>query len=287
MFDTDLLHVFVTVADSGGFTRASEILNSTQSTVSAQVRRLEEQVGQPIFARSTRNVQLTAAGETLLGYARTILRINEDARQKLDGATPTGRIRIGASEDLTGAWLPRVLKNYVSRFPGVTIDLEIGIGPQLMRKLDDGELDVMVAGRCAGDDADGWRLWREPLVWMFARERELPMPLQLALFPEPCPYRDAAFRALSAMGGSRQEWTIACTSSSLAGVRAAALAGIAATPLPRSLAGGDLRIVAASSEELPLLPDVEYVAKVGQRANSPAVAALMDTVQAAAGPVIA
>ncbi|RUT98018.1 LysR family transcriptional regulator [Mesorhizobium sp. USDA-HM6] len=284
MFETELLRVFVTVADRGGFTRASEILNSTQSTVSAQIRRLEDQVGQSLFARSTRSVQLTRAGETLLGYAHTILKINEDARQKLSGVAPAGRIRFGSSEDLTGAWLPRLLRRYVSRFPEVTIDLEIGIGPQLLDKLEEGELDITVAGRC-GDDTEGWRLWREPLVWAFSGGRELPAARRLAFFPEPCPYRDAALRALGAMGGGKQDWMIACTCSSLSGVRAAALAGIAATPLPRSLLGPDLRILTPEAEGLPPLPDVEYVANVGRRANSPAVAALMEMIQSAPGPV--
>jgi len=285
MFETELLRVFVAVAECGGFTRASEILNSTQSTVSAQIRRLEAQVGQPLFARSTRSVQLTPAGETLLGYARTILKINEDARQKLSGAAPAGRIRLGSSEDLTGAWLPRLLRRYVTRFPEVALDLEIGIGPQLLRKLEDGDLDVTIAGRC-GDDAEGWRLWQEPLVWVFARDRELPAPLHLAFFPEPCPYRDAALRALGAMSGAKQNWTIACTCSSLAGVRAAAIAGIAATPLPRSLVGPELRVLAHDAEGLPALADVEYVATVGRRANSPAIAALMAMIQSAPGPVV-
>lgn len=283
MFETELLRVFVSVADSGGFTRASTILNSTQSTVSSQIRRLEDQAGCPLFARSTRSVTLTCAGDTLLGYARAILRINQDARRKLSGAGPASLLRIGSSEDLTGVWLPRLLRRYVNRFPEVTIDLEIGMGPPLLRKLDNGDLDVVVAGRCEGD-ADGWRLWQEPLVWAFARDHEVPRFVQLAFFPEPCPYREAALRALSSMGSREPNWTIACTSSSLAGVRAAALAGIAVTPLPQSLVGADLRILTEESSGLPALAEVEFVAKVCRSAASPAVAAMAEMIQSTPRP---
>ena len=100
-FDTELLRSLVAVAESGGFTHAARILHSTQSTVSAQIQRLEEVAGTPLFIRSTRTVRLTSAGETLLGYARTILRLNEDARLRLSGARHAGRVRIGANEDLT------------------------------------------------------------------------------------------------------------------------------------------------------------------------------------------
>ena len=85
MFDTTLLRTFVAVAECGGFTNAAKLLNSTQSTVSAQIQRLEEEAGHSLFVRSTRSVQLTSTGETLLGYARTILRLNEDARMRLSG----------------------------------------------------------------------------------------------------------------------------------------------------------------------------------------------------------
>ena len=109
MFNTDLLRSFVAVAESGGFTNAAKLLNSTQSTVSAQIQRLENEAGCSLFLRSTRSVQLTSAGETLLGYARTILRLNEDARLRLSGVRHAGRVRIGANEDLTDSWLPKVL----------------------------------------------------------------------------------------------------------------------------------------------------------------------------------
>jgi DNA-binding transcriptional LysR family regulator len=98
MFEIWLLRSFVAVAESGGFTRAATQLNSTQSTVSAQIQRLEEEAGRSLFVRSTRSVQLTSAGETLLGYARTILRLNDDARLCLSGVRHAGRVRVGVNE---------------------------------------------------------------------------------------------------------------------------------------------------------------------------------------------
>src|SRR5215813_2212061 len=109
MFETGLLRSFVAVAESGGFTNAARLLNSTQSTVSAQIQRLEDDVGRPLFLRNTRSVRLTSAGETLLGYAKTIIRLNEDARLRLSGVPQAGRVRIGVQEDLSDSWLPPAL----------------------------------------------------------------------------------------------------------------------------------------------------------------------------------
>src|SRR5262250_3635494 len=117
MFEPVLLRSFVAVAESGGFTNAARLLNSTQSTVSAQIQRLEEEAGRSLFVRSTRTVRLTSAGETLLGYARTILRLNEDARLRLSGVRHAGRVRIGANEDLTDSWLPEVLHRFGRHHP--------------------------------------------------------------------------------------------------------------------------------------------------------------------------
>src|ERR1700730_5355146 len=119
MFDTELLRSFVAVAENRWFTRAANVLNSTQSTVSAQIQRLEDEAGRPLFLRSTRSVQLTSAGETLLGYARTILRLNEDARLCLSGVCRAGRVRVGASEDLTDSWLPKVLRRLGRQCPDI------------------------------------------------------------------------------------------------------------------------------------------------------------------------
>jgi DNA-binding transcriptional LysR family regulator len=259
MFDTELLRSFVAVAQNGGFTRAAKMLNSTQSTISAQIRRLEDEAGRALFVRSTRSVQLTSAGEMLLGYARTILCLNEDARLRLSGARHVGRLRVGAAEDLADAWLPEVLRCFGRQYPAVGVELEIGIGITLFKMLETRELDIVVGGRCDGQP-QGRRLWKEPLVWAFSAEAEVPKVLPLAFFPEPCPYREAALRALAA---SARRWHIACTSSSLAGVRAACMAGLALTPLPKHAIRPGLRVL-GKTDKLPILPEVEYVSQTNE-----------------------
>jgi DNA-binding transcriptional LysR family regulator len=259
MFDPELLRSFVAVAQNGGFTRAAKMLNSTQSTISAQIRRLEEEAGRALFVRSTRSVQLTSAGEMLLGYARTILCLHEDARQRLSGTPHVGRLRLGAAEDLADTWLPEVLRSFGRQYPAVRVELEIGIGITLFKMLATRELDLVVGGRCDGQ-TQGRRLWKEPLVWVFSADAEVPTVLPLAFFPEPCPYREAALRALA---GSTRQWHIACTSSSLAGVRAACMAGLAVTPLPKHAIRPGLRVL-GKTDNLPVLPEVEFVSQINE-----------------------
>src|SRR5215510_2437969 len=274
MFDTGLLRSFVAVAESGGFTNAAKLLNSTQSTVSAQIQRLEEEAGRSLFVRSTRSVELTSAGETLLGYARTILRLNEDARLRLSGVRHSGRVRVGANEDLTDSWLPKVLHRFGRQYPEVEVELEIGIGPRLFEKVETQELDLAVGGLCTGQ-GEGRRLWSEPLVWALSASVQIPGVLPLAFFPEPCPYREAALRALA---GSQKQWRIVSTSSSLAGVCAAAMAGLALTPLPLQTIRAGLRVL-GKKDKMPKLPEVEYVLHMKQSDTRPAVSALGDLIR--------
>lgn len=274
MFDTALLRTFVAVADCGSFTNAAALLHSTQSTVSAQIQRLEEEAGRLLFERTTRSVELTPAGETLLGYARTILRLNEDARLRLTGASHAGRIRIGANEDLSDNWLPKVLSRFGRQYPEVEVEVEIGIGPKLFEKVAAEELDLAVGSLSKGS-AEGRGLWADQLVWAFSASAEVPSVLPLAFFPEPCPYREAALRALA---GSQKRWRIVSTSPSLAGVRAAAMAGLALTPLPRQTIRPGLRIL-GTRDKMPKLPEIEYVFRAKENDTRPAVSALANLIQ--------
>src|SRR6185503_1698346 len=148
------------------------------------------------------------------------------ARMRLSSVRHAGRVRLGVNEDLTGAWLPALLQQFARRYPNVAVELVIGLGAQLFKMVDTQELDLAVGSACHGP-VEGRRLWTEPLVWACAADVELEAVVPLAVFPEPCPYRDAALRALAA---GRKQWRIVSTSSSLAGVRAAAMAGLAVTP---------------------------------------------------------
>jgi DNA-binding transcriptional LysR family regulator len=200
--------------------------------------------------------------------------LNEDARMRLSGVHHAGRIRIGANEDLTDSWPPKVLSRFGRQYPEVEVELEIGIGPRLFEKVETQELDLAVGSFCKGR-AEGRGLWGERLVWAFSASAEVPSVLALAFFPEPCPYREAAFRALA---GSQKRWRIVSTSSSLAGVRAAAMAGLALTPLPRQTVRPGLRIL-GTKEKMPRLPEIEYVLKAKETDTRPAVSALANLIQ--------
>jgi DNA-binding transcriptional LysR family regulator len=140
------------------------------------------------------------------------------------------------------------------------------------------ELDLAVGGVCHAP-TDGRKLWSEPLVWAGSADIDVPNVLPLGFFPEPCPYREAALRALA---GSPRQWRIISTGSSLAGVRAAAMAGLAITPLPLQTIGPGLRVL-DKRDKMPRLPEVEYVLQSRDAETRPTVSALGTVIQEMAG----
>lgn len=272
MFDTTLLRTFKAVAQDASFTRAAERLFLTQSAVSAHIRRLEEQANASLFVRNTRSVALTPEGEVLLGYARAILRLNEDARRRLSGTSISqAHLRVGASDEAMSSWLPPLLRQFMQSRPHVSLDIRVASTGLLLAAMGDGELDIVVGSRCHGDQT-GHLLWREPLLWAYAREAEPDpaAPLPLALFPEPCPYRDAALAALAGVG---RDYRIALVSPSAGSLIAAASAALAVTPVYRSLMTRQVRAL-PHGHDLPPLPEVEFMVFTAAQDGPDEIAAL-------------
>src|SRR6202035_3215692 len=106
MLDIDLLRSFVSVVDAGGFTRAGERVHRTQSTVSQQIRRLEDALGRELFHRNGRQATPTEEGERLLSYARRILALAAEARDVVTRSSGEGVVRLGIPEDFAAYRLP-------------------------------------------------------------------------------------------------------------------------------------------------------------------------------------
>uniref|UniRef100_A0A9E8A9L1 LysR family transcriptional regulator n=1 Tax=Bosea sp. NBC_00436 TaxID=2969620 RepID=A0A9E8A9L1_9HYPH len=258
MFDIVLLRTLEAVAGLSSFTKAGQQLNLTQSAVSAHIRRLEEQAGAALFERSTRTVALTPQGQALLGYAKAILRLSEQARTLIKGSSNAFHLRIGASDDLTSTWLPSVLRKFQDSRSDRTLEIQISNTPALLESMDRGELELIVGCRCRGDQS-GIHLWNEPLRWAFGKAPlDTDATIPLAVFPEPCPYREAA---LAALASKSCKWRIASVSPSLGSLTAMAAAGLAVTPL-NSCSIPTKLLSAEANERLPALPDVEFVAHV-------------------------
>src|SRR4249920_4264700 len=121
MLDLELLRSFVSVVDSGGFTRAGERVHRTQSTVSQQIKRLEEDVGQPLLNRTAKDVTPTEAGERLLSYARRLLALAEEARDVLTRPGNEGAVRLGIPEDFAAYRLTKLLAAFSRTRPGLRL----------------------------------------------------------------------------------------------------------------------------------------------------------------------
>jgi DNA-binding transcriptional LysR family regulator len=281
MLDLELLRTFVAVADCGGFHRAANQLNLTQSTVSQQIKRLELEARRPLLHRTTRSVALTDDGEMLLGDARRLLQLEEAARYRLAAPRLSGSARLGVVEEVAGGTLPSALARFAALHPGVKLEVQIGISAELIDQLNAGRLDVVFAKRPLGT-AKGRLVWREPLVWAAAESFDLKAraTLPLALYRERSVSREAA---LGALRNSDWTWEISYTSPSLTGVRAAALAGLAVTPLPASAVTAGLRIL-GEQDGLPRLPDLEFAIYERTRPNAAATTLAATLLTLARGP---
>jgi DNA-binding transcriptional LysR family regulator len=230
--DLDLLRCFVLVAETRGFTAAGDALGLTQSAVSLRIKRLEEVVRRPLFDRTTRTVSLTREGETLLGYARRLLALNDEAVRRLAAPPVAGRLRLGVADHFVPRSLAPILARFARTYPEVRLEVEVGRSHELRAKQAAGGLDLVLGKRRDGETA-GTPIWTEQVVWAAPPEWTPPTgrPLPLALLPEGCLFRE---RALAALGRAGLPFETVFTCDSLLGLAAAAQAGFALTVLGRS-----------------------------------------------------
>jgi DNA-binding transcriptional LysR family regulator len=248
--DPDLLRAFVAVADHRSFTRAAAVLNRTQSAVSMQIKRLEDRLQTELFRRSKTNVDLSAAGEGLLGYARRILILNEEAVGLLRDHAVEGVVRLGVMDDYGTLVVPPLLASFVAGYPRIQIEMETGLTSSMPGRLGEA-YDLVIAMHPEGR-GDGEFLRREQAVWAASPQQpiESSEPLPLALYPQGCLFRKWAMEALDA---AKRSWRLAFVSHSLAAVEAIAAQGLAVTVVKASTFPSKLRRL-SEREGMPSLP---------------------------------
>ncbi|MGC1547344.1 MAG: LysR substrate-binding domain-containing protein [Rhodanobacter sp.] len=268
-FDPALLRAFVAVKEAGGFTRAAQRLNLTQSAISHQIRRLEEQVGRQLLFRTTRALTLTEDGEDFLHYAEKILQTLDSMAQRFRPSPISGVVRFGVLENFMGDRLPTLLCQFGRAFPSVRLDVSVGMNLELMPMIKAGELDLAVVME-APDGNGGTPLRRTQFVWAAAESFDVApgASLPFALFPAPCINRQVG---LAALEGTSIEWHVVFTSQSQQGIRAAVLAGLAITVLARDDVEKGMRIV-DGSYGLPSLSEADFTLIWSTGGKTPAAA---------------
>ncbi len=247
--DTDVLRTFVAIAEHGGFTKAGEQVNRTQSAVSMQMKRLEEDVVQrQLFERDGRQMRLTAEGQVLLGYARRILKLQSEVFNTLREPHMVGLVRIGVPDDYVMRFMPGILSRFAQFYPLIQLEVNCESSTQLLQRQD---LDLTIVTRKPGSEL-GQLLRQERLVWAEAQNATIheQNPLPLAMDGMDCFCTQWACNALDARG---RDYRLAYACPSLSTIMAVVNAGLAMTAQLESLIPQDWRIL-GETEGMPQLP---------------------------------
>jgi DNA-binding transcriptional LysR family regulator len=256
--DMDALRSLVAILHRGGLARAAERIGRSPSAISQQMRKLELQLGEPLFRKQGRRVVLTEAGDRVHAYARRILELNDEAVHAVRGAAIDGTVRFGLPGDFAESWLPAALGHFRKAYPAVRVDVLVEPNRLLLERLDRGELDLVLAMN-QGGRADAERLATLPMAWIGpAGTGEVVRPgpdavLDLALYQPPCFFRQAGTAALDRAGIA---WRPAFVTASLHSLWVGVGAGLGITvrtgvDLPPTLMRLDER------HGLPSLPGVD------------------------------
>ncbi|WPP01405.1 LysR substrate-binding domain-containing protein [Pseudomonas sp. HR96] len=249
--DTDALAAFVAVIDYGGFTAAGDRIGKTQAAVSLMVARLEARVGRKLLERSRKGVSLTEHGERLMGYARRIQILEDEALLALQGETEASRIRIGMPDDYLESIGCVLMQTFTARHPHLQVEIICDFSNRLESQLADGSIDLAIVTRA--DDRDNGELLRsEAQLWCAApgHRPEVGGVLPLSLFADTCRARPRILEALDKAG---VPWRVVSSSSHLPGVLHAVRTGQAVTVLPASVVPEGWRVL-GRAERLPDLP---------------------------------
>jgi DNA-binding transcriptional LysR family regulator len=274
--DLELLRSLVTIVGHESFGAAAVQLGRTQSAVTQQMQRLEEQIGHALFEKRGRQKRLTEHGERLLVYARQMLAMNDEALRHLQQGRLEGTLRIGAPHDVADTMLPPLLAEVVRSSPKLQLDIHVGRSPFLMESLKRGEIDMAISNRLDAE-LEGVVLRTSPTVWLcgagYVHDPARPIPLIMA--DGPSIFRRLAQEALDAAGVA---WLTRYTSSSLIGIRAALRAGLGVTARGVEQLDSGLRIL-GPMEGLPPLPELVYQLYVRNRVINPLTRQVFDQIR--------
>ena len=224
ILDLPALRTLVTAVDLDGFGRAAETLHRSPSAVSLQLRALEERLGKPLFRKVGRRQELTEAGELLVGFARRMLELNDEAVRIVRGTGLHGKVRLGVPQDFADSWLPQLLSLFTLAHPHVQLEILVEQSDRLRQLVRNGGLDLALS---FGDDGgpNSHLIVTMPVRWYAHAWWQMPKnePLPLLVLDQPCLFRQRAIDALDRAGSS---WRIALSGSSVSAVWAAAKAGL-------------------------------------------------------------
>lgn len=258
-FDIEQLRTFVAVAEAGSLTAAAPRVFLSQSSVSEQVRKLEERAGRSLFTRSKAGVAVTEAGARLLGHARAILALSETAYREMRDELLQGELRLAVTDYFRPAEFAGLLARLGERYPQVRLHVSVMKSGDVEAAYARGKIDVGVAMRIAqtgtGPVARGTVLRREALVWMGARglSWQKGAPLRLLVLPDTCALHQFTVKLLRQR---RVPYEVAHVASGVAGLQSALAAGLGVACLNESaLCDGVMPLQRAG---LPALPRVAF-----------------------------
>jgi DNA-binding transcriptional LysR family regulator len=251
LLDIDQLRTFIAIAETGSFTKAAEVVHKTQSAVSMQMKRLEERIERPIFARDGRASKLTEDGQRLLDYARRLVKLNAETIAAFSDAALSGRVRLGVPDDYADRYLPEIMARFSRAYPGVELTVLCEPSVDLLERIDGNELDLAIVTNCESKrSSETFR--RERLLWVTSNRHSIHAeePLPLALGRPSCQWRRTAIEQLESIG---RPYRVLYSSSNAGAVAAAVLAGLAVSVLAESGLRPGMRVLTAG-DGFPDLP---------------------------------
>lgn len=262
--DTDALAAFVAVIDNNGFTAAGDRIGKTQAAVSLMLARLEARIGRKLVERHRRGVTLTEHGELLIGYARRIQMLEDEALLALQCEGEASRIRIGMPDDYLESIGCVLVQQFSVLHPHLQVEIICDFSSKLEVMLHHDSIDLAIITR-SEDSSSGELLRVEEQLWcaMSGYFPEASAVLPLSLFADSCRARP---KILQALDSALVPWRVISSSSHLPGVMHPVRNGSAVTVLPASVIPNGWRIL-GEEQNLPALPALELALMVPENAR--------------------
>ena len=274
--DTELLRTFVSIAETGSFTEASNRVGRTQSAVSMQMTRLQEVLARSLFERKGRLIYLTREGEVLLSHARRILSAHQDALAAFYQSDLSGAVTLGTNEDYIGSLMPSLITRFSENYPNIQVYVIADTPKNLSDLIRQGKIDVSVSVRPQGQAVSGGTsvILQEGNVWVTSASHHVheQEPLPIVLYQSGNLLRQWILSVLSAQ---QKPYKIVYTCLSTSLLSSVVRAGVAVGVLPPNHVSSGLRVL-GEQDGFPTLPTFEIVAQVNRRRKSKTIDCLLD-----------